>query len=110
MLTIPSKYSFILYSFHGNRRYSLPEIRRLADNNGLRIVEAIKLGGLTNLLLHFILWTIPAVLLKIKIREFYKKSKFLVALIAKLEKLSLSTDKIFCWLEGGYAIVLNREG
>lgn len=108
LLTVPSKYSFFLYAFHGHRRYSLPEIRRLASKNGLGIEKVIKIGGLTSFLLHFILWTVPAVLLKIRIWEFYKNSKFLIALITKLERLSLSVDKIFCLLEGGYAIVLKR--
>lgn len=71
-------------------------------------VEAIKLGGLTCFLLHFILWTIPAILLKIPIWKFYKKSRFLINSIAKLERLSLSIDKVFCLLEGGYAIVLKK--
>ena len=109
MLTIPSKYSFFLYSFHGYRRYSIPEIKLLANKNGLCIEEAIRIGGLTSFLLHFVLWTIPAVLLKIEVWKFYKKSKPLIHLIAKLERLSLSIDKIFCLLEGGYAIVLKGE-
>lgn len=109
MLTIPSKYSFFLYSFHGYRRYSISEIMRLANRNGLCIEEAIKIGGLTSFPLHFILWTIPAVLLKIQIWEFYKKSKFLTDSIAKLERFSLSIDKIFRVLEGGYAVVLKGE-
>ncbi len=110
MLTIPSRYSFFLYGFHGYRRYSIPKIKRLANKNGVYVVEAIKLGGLTSFILHFVLWTIPAVLLKIGIWEFYKKSEFLMDLIAKLEKLSLSIDKTFCLLEGGYAIVLKKKG
>ena len=110
ILTVPSKYSFFLYAFHGYRRYSISEIKRPASKNGLGIEEAIKIGGLTSFLLHFILWTIPAVFLKIKIWEFYKKSKFLIDLITKLEWLSLSADKIFCLLEGGYAVVLKRKG
>jgi len=76
MLTIPSKYSFFLYSFHEYRRYSIPEIMLLANRNGLCIEEAVKTGGLTSFLLHFILWTIPAVLLKIEIWKFYKKVNF----------------------------------
>jgi ubiquinone/menaquinone biosynthesis C-methylase UbiE len=110
MLTIPSKYSFFLYGFHGYRRYSISKITRLANENGLYVREAIKIGGLTSFLLHFILWTIPGVLLRIKIWEIYKKSKFLINSIAKLERLSLSFDKTFCLLEGGYAIVLKKEG
>lgn len=110
MLTIPSKYSFFLYGFHGYRRYSIPKIKRLANENGLDIIEAIKLGGLTSFLLHFILWTIPAVLLGIEIWAIYKKSKFLMSLIPKLERLSLSIDKTLCLLEGGYAIVLKKRG
>lgn len=109
MLTIPSRYSFFLYGFHGYRRYSIPKIMRLANENGLRVIETIKLGGLTSFLLHFILWTIPAVLLRIKIWEFYKKCEFLMNSIGKLEKLSFSIDKTFCLLEGGYAIILKKE-
>lgn len=109
MLTIPSKYSFFLYGFHGYRRYNIPKIKRLANENGLYVIEAIKLGGLTSFILHFVLWTIPAVLLGIKIWKFYKSSEFLMDLIAKLERLSSSIDKTFCLLEGGYAIVLKME-
>jgi len=107
LLTVPSKYSFFLYAFHGHRRYGIPEIRRLASKNGLGIEEAIKIGGLTSFLLHFLLWTIPAVLLKYKVWEFYKRSKFLMGLITRLEQFSLSVDKILPVLEGGYAVVLN---
>ena len=110
MLTIPSKYSFFLYSWHGYRRYSLADIKRLTSKNGLYIEEVIQAGGLTNFLLHFILWTIPAVLFRIKIWKFYNKSKFLLDLIAKLERLSLSIDKTLRWLEGGYAVIFKREG
>ncbi len=108
MLTIPSKYSFFLYYIHGYRRYSMPIIKRLASKNGLRIEETIRVGGLTSFLLHFILWTIPAVVLKIEIWKFYRKSKFLTSLIIRLEQLSLFLDKIFPLLESGYAVVLKR--
>jgi len=107
-LTIPSKYSFFLYGFHGYRRYSISKIKRLVNENGLYVIEAIKLGGLTCFLLHFVMWTIPAVVLKIPIWKFYKKSRFLINSITKLERLSLSIDKVFCLLEGGYAIVLKK--
>lgn len=109
MLTIPSEYSFFLYSFHGYRRYSIPKIRRLAIKNGLYVVEAIKLGGLTSSLLHFVLWTIPTILLRVSIWEFCRKSKFLINLIARLERFSLNIDKTFCLLESGYAVIFKRE-
>lgn len=109
ILTIPSKYSFFLYAFHGYRRYSIPKLKRLANENGLYVIETIKLGGLSSFLLHFILWTVPAIAFKIPIWRFYKKSKFLVGLISKLERLSLPVDKVFCLLEGGYAIVLKKD-
>ena len=110
MLTIPSRYSLMLYGFHGYRRYSIPKIAQIANKNGLHVIEAIKLGGLTCFLLHFVLWTIPAILLRIEIWDFFKKSKFLMNLIAELERLSLSIDKTFCLLEGGYAIILKKRG
>ena len=109
MLTIPSKYSLFLYGFHGYRSYSISKIKRLADGNGLSVIEVIKLGGLASFFLHFILWTIPAVLLRIKIWKIYKKSKFLINSIAKLERLSVSIDKTLPLLEGGYAVVLKTE-
>jgi len=110
MLAVPSKYSFFLYAFHGYRRYNISKIKQSANKNGLRVVEQFRVGGLINFFLHFILWTIPAVLLNIQIWKFYKKSKFRIDLITKLERLSLSIDKVFCWLEGGYVVVLEREG
>jgi len=110
LLTVPSKYRLFLYAFHGYRRYSIAQIKRLAIKNGLGIEETIKIGGLTSFVLHFILWTVPAVLLKIRIWEFYQKSKFLSRLITMSERLSLPVDKILSLLEGGYAIVLKKEG
>ena len=56
------------------------------------------------------LWTIPAVLLRIPIWKFYKKSKSVMNSIAKLERLSLCIDRIFGLLEGGYAVVLREAG
>ena len=58
-LTVPSKYYFLLYPKHGYRGYKLADIKRLATENGLHIEEIIKIGGLTNIILHFVLWTIP---------------------------------------------------
>jgi len=108
LLTVPSKYSFCLYPFHGYRRYSISEIRRLAHQNGLDIKEIIRIGGLSNFFLHIVLWTIPAVLFRIKIWQFYQKSKLLTGLINKLERFSLSFDKVFGFLEGGYGVVLRK--
>lgn len=107
-LTIPSKYCFFLYPTHGNRRYSISDIKRLAMNNGLRIEETTKIGGLTNFILHFILWTIPAAF-GIEIWNFYKNNKLLLGLIANMERLSIYFDRVFRILEGGYATALKIE-
>lgn len=110
MLTVPSKYSFFLYGFHGYRRYSIPKLKRLAKESGLYVIEIMKLGGLTSFLLHFILWTIPAILLRVPIWQIYKKSLFLNNSIAKLERFFVVIDEQFRFLEAGYAVILEKGG
>ena len=107
-LTVPSKYYFLLYPKHGYRGYKLADIKRLATENGLHIEEIIKIGGLTNIILHFVLWTIPAAF-GIEIWKSYKKSRLILGLINRLESLSFHIDKLLRLLESGYAIVLKKQ-
>ena len=103
-ITVPSKYCFFIYPTHGHRRYSLPIIKRLAGKSSLRIEEIVRIGGLINFVLHFILWTIPSAF-NIKIGKYYRK-KLISLLINRLERLSVHIDKVFCLFEGGYAVTL----
>lgn len=109
MITVPSRFSFFLYGNHGERRYSLGEIDQRARKNGLTVVETIKIGGLYSFLLHFILWTIPAVGFKIKSWKLYEKSRFIKNSISKLELTSQVLDKYFPLFEGGYAVLLQKQ-
>lgn len=108
MITVPSKFSFFLYGYHGERRYSLGEIDQKARKKGLLITETIKIGGLYSFLLHFILWTIPAVGLKIKIWKLYEKSRFIKDMIKRLESPSQFIDGYLPFFEGGYAVILKK--
>jgi len=111
LLTVPSRYSFFLYGFHGERRYTIPRVKQLADENGLQICETVALGGLATFVLHFLSWTIPAIMtaiMKIKIWNFYKKHQFMVNLITKLETHAMSVDKYIRLLPGGYAVVMRK--
>ncbi len=109
LVTVPATCSFALYGPHGHRRYSLSSIRKLARDNSLTVIEAVRLGGAANFVLHFILWTIPAVFLKVKIWRFYQKSRRVVNLIERLWRLSLNIDRTLPFAAAGYAVVLKSE-
>jgi len=104
LITVPSKYSYFLYGRHGYRRYNLLRIEELTNQSGLSIEELMKLGGIATFMLHFILWTIPAVIFRLKIWITYKRLR-LIRFIQKMESLVIKVDKICPWLEGGYIVI-----
>lgn len=109
LLTIPSRYSYLLYGPHGYRRYSVSSIAQVGHKNGLSVVEIIKIGGISTFIIHFIAWTVPAVIFRTKIWELYKTSKFITNLITKMEKYAHFLDKYARLTEGGYAVVLKKK-
>jgi SAM-dependent methyltransferase len=59
LLAVPAPASYPLYGPHGFRRYSADDLRALAEEAGLRVVELRKVGGLAGWLFHFN-WFFPA--------------------------------------------------
>jgi len=110
LISLPSKYSFFLYLWHGYRRYSRMDITLFAHENNLEIKELLPAGGLMSFILHIILWSIPAFILNIKIWDYYKRHALIMKTITRLEKLSLSVDRIFSLLPGSYVVILTKKG
>lgn len=108
LMTVPSRYSYFLYGPHGHRRYNVFRIKKLASQSSLSIEELVKLGGMATFMLHFVLWTIPAVIFGLKIWLTYKRLGFR-NIITKLESFAMNVDKICPWLEGGYAVILKGK-
>lgn len=108
LLTVPSKFSLLLYGPHGRRRYSVKAIRQLAQESGFAIEELAKIGGLNSFCLHFLTWTLPAIVCRLKIWRFYEKRRFLNELIVKMEKFACQLDKRAKCFESGYAIILKK--
>ncbi len=50
---VPSTSSFLLYGYHGWRRYSPQSLTSALKESGFDVVEVIRLGGLPSYLLHF---------------------------------------------------------
>ncbi|MDD4990306.1 MAG: class I SAM-dependent methyltransferase [Candidatus Pacebacteria bacterium] len=109
LLTIPSKASFFLYGPHGFRRYNIDRIRQLAQKSGFVVEKIIKVGGLSNFFLHFLTWTFPAIILRLKIWRLYDKYRFLNKLLFQAEKAAFTLDKHFKFLESGYAAILKKN-
>ncbi|MFC2044515.1 methyltransferase domain-containing protein [Chloroflexota bacterium] len=109
MLTLPSHPSLFIYGIHGHRRYGMSRIKEMASEANLSIIEFIRIGGIMNFILHFILWTVPAILFQIPIWKLYNRFTILKKSIIWLEKLSLKMDKTFRFLEGGYVVILSKE-
>lgn len=108
LMTVPSRFSYFLYGPHGHRRYNVFRIKKLASQNSLSIEELVKLGGIATFVLHFVLWTIPAVIFGLKIWLTYRRLGF-QNIITKLESFAMNIDKILPWLEGGYAFILKGK-
>ncbi len=108
LLTIPSKFSFLLYGPHGHGRYNVSTIRQLAQKTGFAIEEMIKVGGFCSFCLHFLTWTLPAIIFQLKIWRLYNKYNFLNELIFKTEKFACRLDKCAKCFESGYAIILKK--
>ena len=108
LLTIPSKASFFLYGPHGFRRYNIAQIHQLAQKSGFIVEEIIKVGGFCSFFLHFLTWTFPAIILRLKIWRLYDKYSFLNKLLFQTEKAAYILDKRLGFLESGYAIILRK--
>jgi len=108
LLTIPSKFSLLLYGPHGHRRYSIQDIRKLAQKTGFIIKEIKKVGGAFSFCLHFLIWTFPAIICRFKIWRLYNKYNFLNKLIFKMERLAWRLDKYAQCFESGYVIILKK--
>lgn len=109
LITVPSKFSFFLYGPHGHRRYGLKSIQRMAEKAGLAVEETIKIGGLCSFLLHFLTWTIPAIIFRLKIWRLYRRYEFLGKLLFKMEKAAYRLDKCLRIFESGYAVMLKKN-
>lgn len=108
LLTVPSKFSLLLYGPHGHRRYNLRKMRQLAEKSGFAVEEAMKIGGLCSFFLHFNTWTLPAIVLRLKIWRLYRKYTFLSKLIFKMEKAAYRLDKYLRVFESGYGVILKK--
>lgn len=109
LISVPSKYSLLLYLFHGYRRYSIKNIKSLAHENKLKLLKISAVGGLMSFTLHLFLWTIPTVILSTRIFEFYKRHKLILRLILWLEKISISIDKVLRLLPSAYVAILSKS-
>jgi SAM-dependent methyltransferase len=64
LIVVPATYSYPLYGRHGHRRYTRHDLRKLANQAGLKIVELRQVGGLAGWLFHFA-WFFPAHVLRL---------------------------------------------
>ena len=108
LITVPSIYSYLLYGNHGYRRYNIKAIASLASEAKLDVLEINKLGGEFSFILHFILWTIPAIILNLPVWNLYSVLGF-SKLILLLEKSALYIDKYLPLFEGGYSVILQKK-
>lgn len=108
LMAVPSKFSFPLYLFHGYRRYSVSNIKELAERSNLSLDNVIAAGGLVNSALHVISWTIPS-LIGINVSLFLKRHDILVAIFCKLRQLSMIIDNRLRVFPSNYVAIFSKS-
>jgi len=109
LLALPGKASFLLYPSHGFRRYSIADIKELAEKSGLVVDEFTETGGIASSALHLFTWTIPSLLGK-KVSLFLKRHAVLVEVFYKLEQWCSVVDDMLRYLPSNYVVKLSNEG
>jgi len=108
LLALPGKESLVLYPGHGYRRYSVADIKELAEKSGLVVNRIIATGGIGSSALHLFTWTIPS-LLGAKVSLFFMRHDVLVEVFYKLEQWTCKVDDMLRYLPSNYVVKLVKE-
>jgi len=96
---VPSPWSWFLYLKHGHRRYTPAKLKKLFDNQNLKIY---RLGGFFSFFVHFFLITIPKRIFKtVRIIE--------LRIYPKIIKTANILDRILPIFSTIYIVILNKN-